>query len=200
MKIYSVHSSSDLSAQTLDRIQTIVLAAKGPIVLPLDLETIHSCKKIAQQPAFVQAIRTHTYPLNFLMIAVLALAEKKIIFPFYNSDFKKIGKKFGPIERAAEKLFERTEDHKRVANFRKRGVAGMTAEQLVAIHSRWQKNPPELIIGEDNFVRVLGRLFRIKVHRLTPDEPATKRLVRRTMNEIPAQYGVKRRPRKRPHM
>lgn len=191
MEIYSVRSPTSLSKQTAGIIRDLVLRANGPIVLPLSSRDIAYFRTEAQNPEVVRAFQNSPFTLAIWMIAILALSRNKIVLPFYTSDFNRLNKKYGQIELGAERLLDVTNDRDLVNAFRRRGIAHVSAEQMVALWSRWRITKPALVIAEDNFAHVLGRLLRVKVHRLTRDDPQTPNFVRRTMREIPYVFRTK---------
>lgn len=199
MEIYSVRAIYGLSKQTSDNIRKIVLAAPGPVVLPLQSDVLAHCRVMAKNPVHVDAIRRYRFALDMDWIATLAIAEGKTVFPFFNSGFQRMQREFEMNHYESEKLLHETGDRLRAHAFREKSDAHVVAKQMVALWERWRKTKPSIVIAEDNFAQVLGRLSRVRVTRLTRDDRATPKLVRRTLKEIPPLFGTrkKRKPRKK---
>lgn len=192
MKIYSFNSD-DWSKDTSDRVLKLIAAAKGPVVLPIEHDVLAWCREEAKKPRLVEELKRTKMGLAPFYVAILALAEGKVVFPFFNREDKKIQKKIGRRYFIRETLSEHTDDLVRLEAIRRRFEAGVDAERMLSLYKRFQLTRPELVFAEDNFAIVLGKLFRVRVHPLTRHSRVGIRIARRVYHA-----ALKKSPQSKP--
>lgn len=167
MEILSYRESRIFSKQATDRILQSIARANGPVVLPVDIESIAHCRRAARDPAVVAAIAKNPYGLDVISLAIYSMAQGKQIVPMFNSAWKKLGKQHHQAYAAFESLSSRSNDLARARVQYAHREYSIEAARLKNFYERFRKISPALIVAEDNYAIIFGKLFRTRVQRLS---------------------------------
>lgn len=167
MEILSYRESRIFSKQATDRILQSIARADGPVVLPVDIESMAYCRRAAQDPDAVKRIVNNQDGLGILYLAIYSMALGKRVVPMFNSAWKKLGKQHHEAYAAFESSTSRSNDLIRARVQYAHREYSIEAARLKNFYERFRKISPALIVAEDNYAIIFGKLFRTRVQKLS---------------------------------
>lgn len=203
MEILSYSELPSFSRQATDRILQAIARANGPVVLPMGVESIAYCRRAAQDPEIVQRIITNQAGLSVLYLAIYSMKLGKRVIPMFNSAWKKIGAQHRQAYVDFESLVSRSNDLARARVQYAHREYSIEAARLKNFYERFRKISPALIVAEDNYAIIFGKLFRTRVQRLSRHSRSGLMAVRKVWPHVieafrdsPISIGSRRHGRK----
>ncbi|GEM_PF-6341352 len=193
MKIFSWHGR-EISKQTWVKLLEEVRKTKGTVVLPLREMDLSAARAIASKPSEIRKITDSNYPSMYLAhLAAVAISEGRNIVPLFDSGF--FQSNVSLVDQSKAKLRHGATGEWEEFAMRLPDLIGDS--QMEYTFQRFKKNRPHLLFAEDNQARVLGRLFRVKVNKLTADSDGVNTLIKKSTGRLLERFRGKPKPQKR---
>lgn len=167
MEILSYRESRIFSKQATDRILESIAQANGPIILPVHSDSIAYCRRAARDPQVVASITNNPYGLDIISLAIYSFAQGKQIVPMFNSAWKRIGKRHHEAFAAYESMASRSDNLSLARVLFNHNEYSIEGARFKNFYDRFRKISPALIVAEDNYAIIFGKLFRTRVQRLS---------------------------------
>ncbi len=172
-----------------------ILRAEGPVVLPLNEESVRVAAKFARKPSYVRQLVEKDFHLRDLCgLATYVMSQGKVVLPLFDAEHERIARRHLSAD------FWRLPSEVDVTAYMRNQVFEAEARQMLHHFERFRANPPALLFAEDNHAIVLGKLFRRKVMWLT--KPSTvfgepRQTAKKTFRKIMEIMRGRPKPKKR---
>lgn len=100
MKIFSYRYADIFSKAASDRIIAAIRRASGPIILPITLENLKNCRKMAKNADAIALLVDSPFGLDMVSMGSIALSLGKDVIPLFDRSWAHLEKKFDSDFRA----------------------------------------------------------------------------------------------------
>lgn len=175
-------NSGHLTEEQARRLSDLILRTNGPIVMPIEARGIKSLKAEARKLK-LHEIQEMASGNGTLMegIARLAIKQGKEILPFHTAETLEISRK---ALRAAEAGMHHIPDSADPQEFMRNAIHEGQAKVMLNRFEAYRKNPPALLIAEDNNAIIFGKLFKKPLIMITEHSEGVERIAQHTMEKI----------------